>query len=40
MPGSSSGRGLSAIAGLDIGRFLESGDTIELRVDRIGALTN
>ncbi len=26
--------------GLEIGRFLESGDTIELRVDRIGALTN
>lgn len=26
--------------GVEIGRFLESGDTIELRVDRIGALTN
>jgi 2-keto-4-pentenoate hydratase/2-oxohepta-3-ene-1,7-dioic acid hydratase in catechol pathway len=26
--------------GLEVGRFLESGDTIELRVDRIGALTN
>lgn len=26
--------------GLEIGRFLESGDTIELHVDRIGALTN
>ena len=26
--------------GLEIGRFLDSGDTIELRVDRIGALTN
>ena len=26
--------------GLEIGRFLDSGDTIELRVDRIGALRN
>ena len=26
--------------GLEIGRFLESGDTIELRVDRIGVLSN
>ncbi len=26
--------------GLEIGHFLDSGDTIELRVDRIGALTN
>jgi 2-keto-4-pentenoate hydratase/2-oxohepta-3-ene-1,7-dioic acid hydratase in catechol pathway len=26
--------------GLEIGRFLDSGDTVELRVDRIGALTN
>jgi 2-keto-4-pentenoate hydratase/2-oxohepta-3-ene-1,7-dioic acid hydratase in catechol pathway len=26
--------------GLEIGRFLDSGDMIELRVDRIGALTN
>jgi 2-keto-4-pentenoate hydratase/2-oxohepta-3-ene-1,7-dioic acid hydratase in catechol pathway len=26
--------------GLEIGRFLESGDTIELKVDRIGVLTN
>jgi 2-keto-4-pentenoate hydratase/2-oxohepta-3-ene-1,7-dioic acid hydratase in catechol pathway len=26
--------------GLEIGRFLESGDTIELHVDQIGALTN
>jgi 2-keto-4-pentenoate hydratase/2-oxohepta-3-ene-1,7-dioic acid hydratase in catechol pathway len=27
-------------SGLDIGRFLDSGDTIELRVDKIGALAN
>ena len=26
--------------GLEIGRFLESGDTIELHVDRIGVLPN
>ena len=26
--------------GLEIGRFLESGDTIELHVDRIGVLRN
>jgi 2-keto-4-pentenoate hydratase/2-oxohepta-3-ene-1,7-dioic acid hydratase in catechol pathway len=26
--------------GLEIGRFLESGDTVELSVDRIGVLKN
>ena len=26
--------------GLEIGRFLESGDTVELHVDRIGVLRN